>query len=94
MKDYILLDFWADWCQPCKLMNPVLDSIEKEYPDLQIQKINVDEDSVMVDQYNITTVPTYILIKKEDLEIISFANGAMPKYKFIKELGIDNLPQS
>ena len=73
-------------------MNPVLDSIEKEYPDLQIQKINVDEDSVMVDQYNITTVPTYILIKKEDSEIISFANGAMPKYKFIKELGIDNLP--
>jgi hypothetical protein len=48
----------------------------------------------MVDQYNITTVPTYILIKKEDLEIISFANGAMPKYKFIKELGIDNLSQS
>lgn len=92
MKDYVLLDFWAEWCQPCKLMSPVLDSIEKEYPDLQIQKINVDEDSVMVDQYNITTVPTYILIKKEDSEIISFANGAMPKYKFIKELGIDNLP--
>lgn len=92
MKDYVLLDFWAEWCQPCKLMSPVLDSIKKEYPDLQIQKINVDEDSVMVDQYNITTVPTYILIKKEDSEIISFANGAMPKYKFIKELGIDNLP--
>ena len=83
MNKYVLLDFWADWCHPCKLMNPVLDQIKKEYP-----KINVDEDSAMVQEYNITSVPTYILMK-EDKEIISFATGAMPKYKFIKELGLE-----
>lgn len=85
-----LLDFWAPWCNPCKLMNPILDEIQKEYQDLKIVKINVDEDAGMVNNYNITSVPTYILIK-DDGEIISFVNGAMPKYKFIKELGLDNL---
>jgi thioredoxin 1 len=71
-------------------MNPILDEIEKEYQDLKIVKINVDKDAGMVNNYNITSVPTYILIK-DDGEIISFVNGAMPKYKFIKELGLDNL---
>ena len=85
-----LLDFWASWCNPCKLMNPILDEIKKEYQDLKIVKINVDEDAAMVNNYNITSVPTYILIK-DDGEIIAFATGAMPKYKFIKDLGLDNL---
>ena len=85
-----LLDFWAPWCNPCKLMNPIIDEIEKDYPDLEVVRINVDEDAGMVNNYNIQTVPTYILIK-DDGEILSFVNGAMPKYKFIKELGLDNL---
>ena len=85
-----LLDFWAPWCRPCKLMSPILDEIEAEYKDLEIVKINVDEDAGMVNNYNITSVPTYILVK-DNGEIISFVNGAMPKYKFIKELGLDNL---
>jgi thioredoxin 1 len=71
-------------------MSPILDEIEAEYKDLEIVKINVDEDAGMVNNYNITSVPTYILVK-DDGEIISFVNGAMPKYKFIKELGLDNL---
>jgi thioredoxin 1 len=68
-------------------MNPILDEIQKEFPDLEIVKINVDEDAGMVNNYNIQTVPTYILIK-DDGEILSFVKGAMPKYKLLKELGI------
>lgn len=83
-----LLDFWAPWCNPCKLMNPVIDQIEKDYPDLEVVRINVDEDSGMVDKYNIQTVPTYILIN-DDNEIVSFVNGAMPKFRFLKELGLE-----
>jgi len=71
-------------------MSPILDEIEAEYKDLEIVKINVDEDVGMVNNYNITSVPTYILVK-DDGEIVSFVTGAMPKYKFIKELGLDNL---
>jgi thiol-disulfide isomerase/thioredoxin len=70
-------------------MNPIIDEIEKEY-DLKVQRINVDEDSAMVQQYNITSVPTYILIK-DDGEIVSFVVGAKAKAGFIKLLGLDNL---
>lgn len=89
MKEYKLLDFWADWCAPCKLMNPIIDEIEKEYSNLDIVKIDVDKDKDMVDQYKIMTVPTYILMKND--EVISVVKGAMPKYRFIKELGLDNI---
>lgn len=82
-----LLDFWAPWCNPCKLMNPIIDEIEKDYPDLEVVRINVDEDAGMVNNYNIQTVPTYILIN-DDKEIVSFVKGAMPKYRFLKELGL------
>ena len=89
MDKYLLLDFWAPWCSPCKLMNPILDEIEKDYK-LKIQRINVDEDSAMVQQYNITSVPTYILFK-EGGEIVSFVVGAKAKVGFVKQLGLDNL---
>lgn len=88
MEKYLLLDFWAPWCNPCKLMNPILDEIEKEY-DLKIQRINVDEDSAMVDMYNITSVPTYILLK-EGGEIVNFVVGAKAKAGFIKLLGLND----
>jgi thioredoxin 1 len=85
-----LLDFWAPWCKPCKLMAPVIDEIEKDYTNIKVTRINADEDGGMVTNYNVSSIPTYILIK-DDGEIVSFVNGAMPKYKFIKELGLDNL---
>ncbi len=88
MEKYLLLDFWAPWCNPCKLMNPILDEIEKEY-NLKIQKINVDEDSAMVDKYNVASVPTYILLK-EGGEIVNFVVGAKAKAGFIKLLGLND----
>ena len=88
MKEYKLLDFWAPWCNPCKLMNPIIDNIEKEYPNIEIVRINVDEDSAMVDKYGIQTIPTYILEK--DGQIINAVKGAMPEHRFKKELGLDD----
>ncbi len=90
MDKYVLIDFWAEWCRPCKLMSPVIDEIEKEFPNIQVVRVNADEDAAMVQKYNISSIPTYIL-EKDDGEIISFVTGAMPKYKFIKELGLDSL---
>lgn len=90
MNKYILIDFWAEWCRPCKLMSPVIDEIEKEFSNIQVVRVNADEDAAMVQKYNISSIPTYVL-EKDDGEIISFATGAMPKYKFIKELGLDSL---
>ncbi len=90
MNKYVLIDFWAEWCRPCKLMSPVIDEIEKEFPNIQVVRVNADEDAAMVQKYNVSSIPTYVL-EKDDGEIISFATGAMPKYKFIKEMRLDNV---
>ena len=90
MDKYVLIDFWAEWCRPCKLMSPVIDEIEKEFTNIQVVRVNADEDAAMVQKYNVSSIPTYVL-EKDDGEIVAFATGAMPKYKFIKDLGLDNL---
>ena len=89
MKEYKLLDFWADWCSPCKLMNPIIDEIENDYQNVEVVRINADENKDMVQKYKIMTVPTYILIKDE--EIVSIVKGAMPKYRFLQMLGLDKI---
>jgi len=89
MDKYVLIDFWAEWCRPCKLMFPVIDEIEKEFPNIRVVRVNADEDIAMVQKYNISSIPTYVL-EKDNGEIVAFATGAMPKYKFIKEMGLDN----
>ena len=89
MNKYVLIDFWAEWCKPCKLMFPIIDEIEKQFPNIRVIRVNADEDAAMVQKYNISSIPTYIL-EKDNGEIVAFATGAMPKYKFIKEMGLDN----
>ena len=83
-----VIDFWATWCGPCKLMNPILDEVEKENPDLTITRIDIDSDKDMVEQYNIQSVPTYVILKdgKEVDRII----GAKPKFAFLKRVFPEN----
>jgi len=83
-----VIDFWATWCGPCKLMNPILDEVEKENPDLTITRVDIDSDKDMVEQYNIQSVPTYVILKdgKEVDRII----GAKPKFAFLKRVFPEN----
>ncbi len=83
-----VIDFWATWCGPCKLMNPILDEVEKENPDLTITRIDIDSDKEMVEKYNIQSVPTYVILKdgKEVDRII----GAKPKFAFLKRVFPEN----
>jgi thioredoxin 1 len=84
-----LIDFWAPWCQPCKMMDPILDEIQEEFPNLEIERVNVDEDIDYARDFNVTSVPTYILKDSEGKEVKRVA-GAMPKYRFLKEIGLTN----
>ena len=61
-----LLDFWAPWCGPCTIMNPIIDELEKELGDkLEVERINVDEESEKASSFGVMSIPTYIIIKDE-----------------------------
>lgn len=80
-----IIDFWATWCGPCKMMNPILDEIEKEYADeLIITRYDIDVESDIVKDYNIQSVPTYVILK--DGEEVDRIIGAKPKHAFLKRV--------
>lgn len=60
----VLLDFWADWCVPCKMIAPVLEEIAKEHPEIKIGKINVDQEQELAVQFQVMSIPTLILMKE------------------------------
>lgn len=59
----VLVDFWADWCGPCKMLGPVLEQVAAKVDDVQIVKVNVDEESSVAEKYNIMSIPTLLLFK-------------------------------
>lgn len=60
-KDLILIDFYATWCGPCKMMHPILEEIEKEYNEVKIIKVDVDKNAELARKYTIMSIPTLIL---------------------------------
>lgn len=59
----VLIDFWASWCGPCRMMSPVIDSIAEEVSDVKVCKINIDEEQNLAVKYNVMSIPTFIVIK-------------------------------
>lgn len=80
-----VLDFYADWCGPCKMMDPILDEVEKEYAGkLEFEKIDVDAQVERSSQLGVMSIPTYIVMK-DDKEIARMI-GYQPKDEFKKKL--------
>lgn len=74
-KGKVLVDFWAQWCGPCKMMLPKVDQFSEEQKEIEVVKINVDEHSDIAAQYGIRSIPTFIYL--EDGEVIDKQTGAM-----------------
>ena len=74
----VLLDFWASWCGPCKMIGPMIDQLANEYSGrLKVGKVNVDENSALAEQHGIVSIPTLILYK--DGALAGQKTGAVPK---------------
>jgi len=73
----VLIDFYADWCGPCRMVSPIVDKIAEEHPEYLVCKINVDDDPELAMQFGVESIPTLIVMKGG--EVINRAAGARPK---------------
>ena len=73
----VLLDFWASWCGPCRMVGPILDEIAEEREDIKVCKVNVDEEPELAAKYGIVSIPTLLVMEKGEIRNKSL--GARPK---------------
>ena len=82
-NDLVLVDFWAEWCGPCKKLSPILDEISSD-TGLLVGKLNVDENPEKMEEYSIHSIPTMVLFKSG--QPVKTITGAKPKHLLLKEL--------
>ena len=78
----VLLDFWAAWCGPCKMVSPLVDEIALENADIQVGKINVDEQPELAAKFGVMSIPTLVVM--ENGKEVNRSIGAMPKASILK----------
>jgi len=77
----VLVDFWAPWCGPCRMVAPVLEEIAGERSDIKVGKINVDEEMELAAQFRVASIPTLLVFKKG--QGVNQSVGARPKREFL-----------
>lgn len=80
----VLLDFWAPWCAPCRMVLPVVEEIAQERSDIKVCKINIDEQPDLASRFRIMTIPTLMVMRQG--EMVQKAVGALPKEQILELL--------
>lgn len=77
----VLLDFYADWCGPCRMVGPVIEEIANEHPEILVGKINVDEEQALASAFSVMSIPTLVVMKNG--KIVRQVAGARPKAQIL-----------
>ncbi|MBQ4066573.1 MAG: thioredoxin [Clostridia bacterium] len=77
----VLLDFYADWCGPCRMVSPIVDEISEEHPEYVVAKVNVDEEPELSAEFDVASIPTLVVIKNG--KITAQSAGARPKAQIL-----------
>ena len=85
-KGTVLVDFWASWCGPCKMIGPIIDQIADERSDVKVCKVNVDEEQELAVQFKVMSIPTLLVFKDGELKTQSL--GAKPKAAILSMLDV------
>lgn len=78
----VLLDFWASWCGPCRMVSPIIDEIAHERTDIKVGKVNVDEQKELAAQYGVMSIPTLLVLK--DGKVVNTSIGARSKEQILQ----------
>lgn len=80
----VLLDFYADWCGPCRMMSPIVDELADERPDVLVGKVNVDAEPELANAFGVVSIPSIVVMK--DGKVLRQSAGARPKAKLLELL--------
>ncbi len=83
-KGTVLVDFYADWCGPCKMVAPILEKIHNENDDVTVVKVNVDESNELAREYNVINIPTMVVFKEGAVSHVQV--GALPEAQILELL--------
>ena len=80
----VLVDFWASWCGPCRMVSPIVDKIAQERPDVKVVKVNVDQEQELALQFGVMSIPTLVVMKGG--KVVNKMVGARPKAQILAML--------
>ena len=80
----VLIDFYADWCGPCRMVSPIVDEIAEEHPEYKVCKVNVDEQPELAQSFEVMSIPSLFVL--ENGEVVNQATGARPKAQILEML--------